>query len=255
MNEILLSEEIKMSFERLKALVGDNEEAKALVSSLEQSSKDNIDKINTLERQAGDLKADLSKFKLGNNLVKNELGIDQLNEETLKEAIGKKGGGDEKLTAEIDNLKKLLDKAGEDKTTLANEYESKIQKMALDNEINSSGIGTLFANDEMYKLGLGLIKNGATYKDGQIIYTNEDGSTAYGTNNQPMTIKDKVESLKTNPSYAGLFRADSAGGSGTPPSTNGNSVGKKFSDYTSAELVALNRENPAEYARLRDASK
>jgi hypothetical protein len=43
-----------------------------------------------------------------------------------------------------------------------------------------------------------------------------------------------------------------AGGGGKQPGSNGGTPGaKKFSEMTSGELVALRRENPQEYDRLK----
>ena len=224
-----------MNYEQLLALIGDNAEAKTFIESIQATSTANIDKINTLERQSGEFKGSLDKFKQGNTLVKSLLGLETINEDTLNEALGKlKGGkGDEASLAEIANLKDLLQKSTDSNTTLTTDYNGKLQTMALDNEIANSGFGTQVANEAMFGIVKGLVKQGATYEDGKIVYKNEDGSTAYGSNNQPMGIADKMNALKSDVNYAGLFKPDANGGSGSNPSGKGSGQGTtmKRSDF------------------------
>ena len=226
-----------MNYEQLLALIGDNAEAKTFIASIQQTSKDNTDKINTLERKAGEFKTSLDKFKLGNTLIKTSLGIDTLNEETLNEALSnlKGGKGDEKLTAEIANLKTLLETANSDKTTQSNEYESKLQTMALDNAISNSSVGANVANEAMFGIVKNLIKDGATYENGEIVYKNSDGTTAFSGSGKPMNINDKISALKSDANYAGLFKPDANGGSGTPPQNNGGSTGLKRGSMNHSE--------------------
>jgi len=110
-----------------------------------------------------------------------------------------------------------------EKSTLTNDYESRIQKMALDNAIANSGVGATFANEAMYKLGINLIKDGATYEGDKIIYKNADGTTAYN-GATPIGIEDKLNGLKADPLYAGLFKPDVSSGGGKPPQGGGSNT-------------------------------
>jgi len=213
-----------MSWEQIKALVGDNSEMLSFIDNQKTNSDANIITINGLEKSKGEILTELKSFKEGNTLIKNVLGIDKLNEETLKEALNGKGGkGDEKLTAEIGNLQKLLETANSEKSTLSSEYEGKIQKMALDNAISNSGVGATFANEAMYKLGINLIKDGASYEGDNIIFKNADGTTAYN-GATPMSIQDKLNGLKADPLYSGLFKPDVSSGGGKNPQSSGNNT-------------------------------
>jgi hypothetical protein len=216
-------------FEKLKAFVGDNAEALELIKSLEETSTSNVDRINTLERQVSDVTETRDKFKIANTHIKDVLGLDVVNEELIDEALAKlKGGkGDEASLAEIANLKDLLTKSEGEKNQLTQSYEGKISTMALDNEIANSGIGANVLNEAMFGIVTGLIKQGASYNDGKIVYKNEDGSTVYGADKQPLTLSGKMESLKSDPSYAGLFKPVSNPGGGAPtgnPVPGGNNT-------------------------------
>ena len=206
-------------FEELKGFVGDNQDALELIKKIETSSTDNVVKINTLERQVTDITTTRDKFKTGNTLVKSVLGLDSLNEETLTDAIkalkGSKGGDNASL-AEIENLKNLLAAAGTETNTLKSGYESQISTMGLDNAIANSGVGIDIANAEMFGIVKDLVKQGASFEDGKVVYKNQDGTTLYHNGTTPLTISDRVNTLKNNPSYSGLFKPVGSGGSGAP---------------------------------------
>ena len=76
-----------------------------------------------------------------------------------------------------------------------------------------------------------------------------DGSPERNANGRPLTISDKIEELKTKKPF--FFKAVGQGGSGQHHNGGGN-AGKKFSELSGHELVALRRENPAEYERLKN---
>lgn len=211
-----------MDFKELKELLGENSDAVSFVDTLETNTTNNVERINALEKSLDDTKTTRDKYKQGNSLVKSLLGLEQINEDTLNDFLSNnKGKTDETLSAELKNLKDMLEKTTTEKESIVSEYENKIGKMALDNEIALSGVGTLFQNEEMYKLGMGVIKQGATFENGEIVYKNEDGTTVYN-GSSPMNLKDKVESLRSNPSYSGLFKGQTQGRNGGGMSNQAN---------------------------------
>ena len=241
-------------FEELKTLVGDSERGREIVASLESTSIANVSTINALENKVSDITSTRDKFKSGNSLVKSVLGLDEVNEESLKAFMekSKSKSGDDASIAEINNLKELLKSANDNSQSLAKDYEGRISTMALDNEIANSGIGTAFANDDMYKMGLGLIKNGATYEDGKIVYKKDDGSTEYNAAGTAKTISDKLSELKSNPNFSGMFKPDVRSGGDAPSNNKGGTGTKRFADYTGAELSALRASDPQAYEALKE---
>ena len=205
-------------WEQLLAFVGDNAEAQKLIKTLEVNATSNVDRINTLERQVTDVTATRDNFKKGNTLVKSLLGLETVNEDSLNGALAKLKGnkGDETLTAEITNLKDLLAKSTDENKSLVTGYEGKISTMALDNEIANSGVGANVLNEAMFGIVTGLIKQGASYDNGKIVYKIEDGSTVYGADKQPLTLSGRMESLKNDANYAGLFKPVGNSGGGAP---------------------------------------
>ena len=230
-------------FEKLKAFVGDNAEALALIDTLEGTSTSNVQKINTLETENAAVKETRDKYKSGNALVKSILGVDTVNEETIKEALKSlKGSGkdDSKSLAEIENLKTLLKGSTDELENTKTDYEGKLQSMALDNALANAGLGADVANEAMYKIVSELVRDGAVFEDDKIVYKNADGSTQYDDDKQPLGIDSKVNQLKSDPSYAGLFKVDVISGSGTPPKPGGANL-DQTKDLTPNQKMAAGR--------------
>lgn len=230
-------------FEKLRAFVGDNAEALALIDTIEGTSNENVQKINDLETTVEAVKQTRDQYKAGNALVKQVLGVDQVNEDTIKEAIKalKGGKGDDANKAEIDNLKKLLKETADERDNLKKDYEGKLQSMALDNALANAGLGANVANEAMYGIVADLVKKGAVLDGDQIVYKNEDGSTIYGDDKQPLNIQTKMDQLKNDPSYAGLFKVDVVAGSGTPPRQGGANITADTKEMSPSQKMAAGR--------------
>lgn len=210
-------------FEQLKVFVGDNAEALKLIDTLEATTTSNVQTINDHEKTIKEIKDTRDKYKSGNALVKSVLGVDAVNEDTIKEAIKALKGGrsDEKSLAEIDNLKKLLKDATNENVAIAQSYQDRLQSMALDNALANAGLGANVANEAMYGIVSGLVREGATFENDVIVYKNQDGSTIYGNDKVPLTLESRISQLKSDDNYKGLFKVDVASGTGTPPRSGG----------------------------------
>ena len=233
-------------FEKLKGFVGDNSEALALVEMLEGNTASNVKKINDLEREherkVTDVTETRDKYKAGNALVKSILGVDTVNEETITEAIKalRGGKGDEKLLAEIENLKGLLKKATGDNESLKLDYDSKLQTMAFENDLANSGLGADVANEAMYKIVAELARKDATSVDNTVVYKNKDGTTIYGKDNTPLTLGGRIKDIKSDANYAGLFKIDVNSGTGTPPHNKGAS--QQTNEMSPSQKMAAGRK-------------
>lgn len=70
------------------------------------------------------------------------------------------------------------------------------------------------------------------------------------------SIDELRKEFVANPNYAAIIKAnDASGGGAGGGSGGGGAPGKKFSQLTETERVALSRANPAEYKRLSDAHR
>jgi len=238
-----------MDFEELLALVGDNEEAKGFVTGLQSTQKDNVTRINTLETQIGDITATRDKYKNGNKLIKDALGLENINEDSISEYLSKskKGNPNEALTAEIGNLKSLLETATNEKETLKSEYETKMQKIGIKNSLRDLGIDAIASSTRTAQDILREMEAGAVADGDNIVYM-QDGKTVYGNDGKPLTKEGKLAQLKSSEEFKPYFKPDALGGSGTQ-NNNGNG-GKQPSDYTEAERVAMYKDNPTQFAEI-----
>lgn len=223
-----------MSFEQLKAIIGDNAEAKTIIDSLESASTNNVAKINDLETKFNEAKNGRDSLK---NLIRETTGLDEVNADSINDFVTKLKStkGDEKLTAEIDNLKGLIEKANGEKESIVSEYESKLQNMALTNSLRDLGIGSLAVNPLAEKMMLEHLKEGASLDGDKIVYRNADGSTMYnGTN--VLTPADKLEQMKTSDDWKAFIKGDVNSGSGARES-NGNANNNIKTNGSKEDLV------------------
>jgi len=229
-------------FEKLRAFVGDNAEALKLLDTLEGTTSSNVQTINDHERTISEVKETRDRYKQSSTDIKSLLGLEVVNEEAIKEAIKalKSGKGDDKSLAEIENLKGLLEKATHDNKSLTSGYEGKLQSMALDNALANAGLGANVANKAMYGIVSDLVREGATFEDDKIVYKKPDGTTIYGKDNTPLTMPNKIDQLKADPNYAGLFKVDVKSGSGGNP--NPGQGGESTEKLSPSQKMAAGRQ-------------
>jgi len=216
-----------MDFEKLRSFVGDNEDGINYVDKIEKEANELVEKVNSLETAKNGTLEDLKKFKQGNSLVKEKLGLEQLNEEALDEALKGLGNSkaDEKTKAEIEQLKSKLDEANKQKDETVQQYENRLSDMALTNNIRDLGVGQLASTKIAEQTILSELKKGAVLDGDKIVYKNEDGSTVYnGTS--IMTPDKKLEQMRSDENWKPFFRADVKSGGGASESKGDGSANK-----------------------------
>ncbi len=236
-----------MSFAKLKELIGDNAEAVKIVDELESTSNTNIQTINNLEKSVGEIQETRDKYKSGNSLVKSVLGLDQINEDTLKEFMSnsKGKGGDEKLLAEIDNLKNELATSNSKYDETVSTYNGQIRELKLGSQLDDL-VGGLNIIPEARGDAKQIVKSMMSYdSDNNPIFLNEDGTTKY-IDGKPMGLNDAVKSLEATRPY--MFAKTTANGGG---SQNNNGGGQSFKDMSEADRIALFKSNPTKFNELK----
>jgi hypothetical protein len=215
-------------WEQLLALIGDNADAKKIVEQLKGSADQNVNQIQALELQLGDVKSTRDKFKEGNSIVKEMLQLEHVNKETIESALAqlKKTNVDDLTQKELSNLKDVIAKITGEKEELQTKMDTKIKDLILDNGIANLGLTSLAVNP----LGAEFIQtrlkeNAFVLDDGKSIgFRKADGSTEYHPqSNRPLTLQDKLEDLKTNQDLQIFFKPTVPPGTNTPP--NGGSGG------------------------------
>lgn len=227
-----------MSWEQLEALVGDNAEMAGVVKTLKESSTTMTNNYNALEKTNQGLLSDLTKFKAGNTLVKQSLGIDNLNEESLTEALSKLKGksNDDKLVAEIDNYKNQLESQKNNFETEKGSLINEIRQLKNGSKLNEVIAGAGVIDDASARSDLAMIvQNMMSYNDkNETVFLNEDGTTKFNVNNQPFTMEDAVNEVLTKRPY--LKAGDVKGGSGARES-NGNANNNIKTNGSKEDLV------------------
>ncbi len=225
-----------MSFQELKEVIGDNEQALSLLVGLEEAQTELVGKISHLEK---DSKKAFSKRDeaIGTvNRVKEYFGVEALDEDTLKTV---KGGSND---SEINNLREQLKQAVDSKTEIESEYGAFKNASILEQAINEAGIAGTVANPEMYKVVKSLLQeNASVLESGEVVYVNPDGSTVYN-GAKPLTLQDRAQQIALDDSYAGLFKPQGSGGSGSKK-TSGSAGGAKpnFGGSKAERLEAIKK--------------
>lgn len=213
-----------MDFEKLLELVGDNTEAVNFIKGVQETSTTNVQTINKNETLINNLKEDLGKYKQGNSLVKSTLGLEQLNEDSLKEALGKlsKGKTDDSASAEIQQLKDLLDGKNTEFDTLKSDFTN------YQRDMNTKDIISKYSGDESVHASARIdvenrIRAVMSYDDNnKPVFKNEDGTTKY-INDKPADFDAVFAEIKTTSPH--LFNATTASGGGAQ-GNEGNNNGR-----------------------------
>ncbi len=183
----------------------------------------------------------------------------------LKVTLGNIKGEKEALESKVSAAKEEARVAEEEKARAEGDHEKllqlQIQKQGeaderlnkLVSQIKTEKVGNAIS-DLVTKLGAGgqksedlrdLIKARFVFD-----YDNENGAvnvTGDGVN----SIEDLQKSVKESGRYDAYIAGSSASGGGsTGQGSTGVATGKKFEEYSGAELAAIRKENPAEYERL-----
>lgn len=225
-----------MTKEDLLKLLDGNEDAIKFVETMDSTKNDLTQQVNSLEVKFNEARDGRDKTKESLRYVKEKLGIDEINDDTLAKALKKKGGDD----AELQNLQKLLEEANGKTKEVENEYKGKLAKYVMQNELSKTGLAQEAYNSKMYSILETEVLRDAVYENDQIIFKNADGSTLYGDKGKPMALEDRVAMLRSDPTYAPMFKPSNNGGGGSGGSQNGNhSLKVKVGDTKENQVNAI----------------
>lgn len=240
-----------MSFKKLQEALasGDTEKAAEIAKGLETDFNANVEEIGKLENKANEAIEGRNKVKEKLREITKAAGVDELTVDVIDDLKSKQG--DDKLIAkhkeEIDTYAKRIEEIESGYKSKLGDANSRYQGVLIDRELTKLGASLGLADGAMDDV-VSHLKQHATIDGDNIAYV-IDGSPERNANGRPLTISDKIEELKTKKPF--FFKAVGQGGSGQHHNGGGN-AGKKFSELSGHELVALRRENPAEYERLKN---
>lgn len=235
-----------MSFAELKKIVGDNTEALDLIGALESNQDELVKSNNTLELKFKDVQESRDKVKGRLNLVKNTFGIDELTEDALL-SVKRSNDGDKSLQLEVENLKNQLESANSKALSIEEQYKGELNQLKLDTELTRVGLAAKASSPETLELLKGLLKNGLDFET--LTYKNPDGTTQY-VDGSPMNLEAKLNSIRNNTAYAGLFIANNTSGGSGSNKQQTNGAQKSLKDMNEQERLGLLRTNPELFRQL-----
>jgi len=217
------------------------------------ASRDKVRAINS------DLKKKLGGVKELIGAESDDFSVDDIKEfiesskqstnETLEDALAKQKA---KFEADTEELRKVIS----EKEQLTEQFKTKYENLEFNTMIEQEGLLKGFNTDnsrvktmliEEFKARLikdndrFLVKDNATGEPQRDLKTGEYLS--------PKMIR---EMMLNSEEWSPFVKPETvANGSGTPPQNSNFSSGKKFSDYSSAELVQMRRTNPQKYDLLK----
>ncbi len=189
---------------------------------LQNTNQENIDRISILEKEAKN--AFSKRDKLKDDLHKLE----------------------EKKTSDNDNefknLQQELEKVVTERNSAQENFSTYKKTQALKNAIQTAGVEADVANPAMFDIVTSMLEKEAHVNEtGDIVYQNSDGTTAYN-NGKIVTIKDKLQEIKNDINYAGLFKPQVSGGSGSKESKGSSTQTGDLSKMNIAEKAQLMKE-------------
>lgn len=228
---------------------GDTEKATEIAETLKPKFEQTVEELKDYEEKFSGATTSRDKAKAKLNDVAESLGlkVDDLSPDKIKELM-KVGKNDEAYKAEIDNLTRLIADNEAKYNSSLEEKDQLFSDKLVEVEIAKLGLNSDVVNDKALKDVMRHLKEGATVEDGVVVYKDGDVTARNGAG-RPIGVAERMAEFKADESNSYLFKPTVNGGGGAQG--NGSTGGKKWSDMTSGELVALRQANPAEYDRLK----
>lgn len=238
-----------MSLEMLEKFASEsnNSEVIGAVEIVKKSYKENVDRLSFLEK---DIKRAVEKRDEQSQLVRNKLGIKELSEEALDEALSKLKG-DKSNDGEIKNLATMVEMLKTEKEAVEASYKEKINSYRIERALNELGAREDSEGTKAYDIILGEIRQGASFdEDGEIVFRAKDGTTIRNSDGSPVSLADRYNQLKDSDELSFLFKKKrSKAGTGSGGATAGGKV-VSLNDLNEAQRIALFKQDPDQYRAL-----
>ncbi len=170
------------------------------IEELSESNKTLIERINFLEQESK---------KAYDKRDKTSKQLKELKQSKVEEH-----------DVEYTNIKSQLDEALLLKDKANQEFVKYKEDRVLQDAIQKVQSKANTANPETFEILESLLKKDTKVENGQILYTNPDGSTRYD-DGKILDIETRLNQIRENPAYSGLFAPIVAAGSGSKATTGG----------------------------------
>lgn len=210
-------------FENLITLAGTNE---ALVTEI-NVIKTNYEKMSSeVSTQDQKLKEVISKRDQYKDIVKTTKSLlgfkedEQITSDNIKSVFETfKSNKDENALKEIKNLEDAIKEKQSKYEQELSQYKNEVLNTKLELELHRTTAGINAVNAKAHEIIVAELKKGATFNGETISYLNEDGTIAR-QNGLPISLSQKLESIKASEDFGFLFKADNKSGSGMQTSNS-----------------------------------
>lgn len=205
-----------------------------------------IEKRNTLKDEFESYKSKVTA-KLGGDIDTFEVPKQGDDLEKIKSDLEAKYNNDtQQLRDDISSWEKKY-----------NDTNTQLENMMFNAEVEKAGLlnGFITDNPRVKEMLLSEIRDKLILQDGVFyVKDNATGDKARDIKTGDfLSAKSISDGMRESNEWLPFVKANSqAQGMGTPPQQSQHQTGKKWSDYTSNELVAISRENPALYNQLKE---
>jgi hypothetical protein len=206
-----------------------NEEVVNAVNGIKETYRSNLERVKFLE---GDLQKSIEKRDHIKNMVRNKLGVEELNEDSIDGVLARL-----KSTPEVDNMNKVIESLRADKESLSSEYKKTVNLHNLERKLLDLGAIEDTENAKAYDIVLKEISKTVAYDDnGNILFQGSDGLTLRNQDGSPITMSDMYKQIKDSEEFAFLFKTKrSKQGSGATGNKSGGQTSLKRSEMSYSE--------------------
>ena len=248
----------------LRTLLADNHEATQLLGNVERTLQTSVDKTTNLEQlMAGNetklTEAIVSRDKV-RDIIKGELGIEEFTADAVRTKLSSYASDDAVKAGEtrMNELRKSSGTKIEELEQAVKSGNTALRDMTMKFAISSTDVMSQTKGEHANAMLLGWISQDAQFDEaGNIIYRGPSGETIYNSNSDPLTLEDRINEIKADPTRDFVFDSRFLAGGGAPtekPSTGpaGDGAGKFVRSKMSFEEQSLYRKKYGEdaYKRL-----
>ena len=224
----------------LKAMFADNHEATAILTNVENTLLTSTGRITDLETQNGatenKLNEAISSRDKVRQTIKQELGIEEFTSDAVRAKLSTYAS-DDVLTARDKQFNELRASSATKLEVLETKYQDGIKEnnnLKLKLAISKTDIMSETKGEHATDMLLSWIAEDATFDEqGNISYKGKAGETLYNSNGNPLTLEDRIASIKSDESRDFIFQSQYLSGGGAPtekpttgPAAGGASGGK-----------------------------
>ena len=207
-----------MALEDVLKVVGNNSELAEELRGVYEANGENVKRIGYLETKINEAVEKKDKVV---GLVRNNLGITEISEETMKRFAE---NGDEAIKKDNEALRMKLEETQTNLLDAEQGYKKREDTMVLKDTLRGLGIADRAVNEVAFEELTNIILDEANREGSQFTFKDEEGRTRFTDAGKPMTVEDRVNEIATgdraflfNPRTGASTPANSRSEQSAPP--------------------------------------